>query len=494
MLIYSLTRVMALSCLSVSCASQPTAPVKPPPAATGSLNVLVVDDRQAPVANVDVTLTHGSQSRNATTSPTGVAAFQDITAGAATVAITVPSRYRASEATRQVTISSSTSAASTTFQLTLRAAAIALSVTDSAGGYVPDVRFEITGAPNAEPIRGTTDSRGRATVSRVEVGSYVVTVVDTALGNFRGPVQVTLNDEQNISVQITTPPLRRGSWSEITTMPSARASLAAVANESTLFVLGGGTTAIDAFAGASWTRVGDTPQALNAPAAAIVANEIIIMGGFIGFTNQPTGRVEIFDIATSSWRQGRAMPTPRGGIQAAVLNGKVHVVGGGNQSSTLDQHEAYDPQTDRWTSLAPLPSSRGNQALVVLNGKLYAIGGASGGKNFSDVDIYDPVTNTWSAGPPLPRARVAARAVNYRGALYVLGGEVTFSGALDDALRLNVQTGTWEAMTRMPDGRSYAGAVVLGDAIYVVGGSTASATTHAEQGTNTVQRFFQLVR
>ncbi len=69
------------------------------------------------------------------------------------------------------------------------------------------------------------------------------------------------------------------------------------------------------------------------------------------------------------------MPTPRSGIAAAVLNGKILVFGGEATDGTFDEAEAYDPQTDSWSSLAPLPTARHGLGAVVVGGRAYVIAG-----------------------------------------------------------------------------------------------------------------------
>lgn len=57
------------------------------------------------------------------------------------------------------------------------------------------------------------------------------------------------------------------------------------------------------------------------------------------------------------WRTRASMPTPRLEAGAAVINGKVYVVGGFS-GSALTTTEAYDPATDTWTTRADMPTAR----------------------------------------------------------------------------------------------------------------------------------------
>lgn len=80
-----------------------------------------------------------------------------------------------------------------------------------------------------------------------------------------------------------------------------------------------------------------------------------MIGGFVGSTSLPTDRVRVLDLATRTWLQGPPLPAPVGGAAAVVLGGRIHVLGGGNDISTVATHLVLAPATGRWTTAAPLP-------------------------------------------------------------------------------------------------------------------------------------------
>lgn len=488
-------RVVTLSLAALlvltGCGGEGGGPVEPdPPAPTGSVRVQVRDDANAALAGIPVELRQDTTSLAAVTGATGLATFDDVSVGSAIVTVAVPDGYRAPASSQSVTITEGNTSGAT-FQLTLEAGTISVTVRDSSGGFVPDVRVALSTVPQRVAV---TSGIGYASFTRVPAGSVTVTVADTALGSFAATTLVDVTVNATSAVDVRTPRLTRGAWYDAPALPSSRASLAAVQYGDTIYVVGGSGTGgapleVLKLDGATWVGETTLAQGLNAPAAAVVGDELFVIGGFVGTGNTPSAAVRIYDFATKEWSSGAPMPTPRGGIQAAVLNGRIHVVGGGNASSTVAAHEAYDPATNTWASLQPLPSSRGNPALAVFEGRLYAIGGASGGSVFTDVDVFDPVTGSWNDGPAVPGGRVAARAVVYRDALYVFGGELTFTGARDDVFRLSAAGDAWQRMTRMPTGRSYAAAALLDDGVYLIGGSVAQATEHGDAGIAGVVRY-----
>jgi N-acetylneuraminic acid mutarotase len=287
-----------------------------------------------------------------------------------------------------------------------------------------------------------------------------------------------------------------GQWVAVASLKHARAAHAVAATSQGIYVIAGTgdekgspVLAVERFDGSAWNDETRLPgKGLNAPAAAIVDDLIYVIGGFETVTNIPTSDVLIFNTKTKEWSKGAPLPAPRGGHAAAVLKGKIHVIGGGNSRSTLADHSVFDPVTNHWSELAPLPHAEGSPAAVVFDGKLYAIGGRSGPKDFGDVMIYDENSNSWSPGPAIgPRATCGA--VAFRDSIYLIGGESQAKSiVLADVLRLDRGSKSWGQISGMPTARSFARAVVFKDMIYVVGGSREPQRDHAPRGAAIVEK------
>ena len=80
------------------------------------------------------------------------------------------------------------------------------------------------------------------------------------------------------------------------------------------------------------------------------------------------------------------MPTPRTLPAAAVLDGKLVVLGGADKGA-LAIVEAYDPATDRWTALPDFPEPRDAAAAAVTDTSLYLLGGHRDHVNLASVDV-----------------------------------------------------------------------------------------------------------
>lgn len=283
-----------------------------------------------------------------------------------------------------------------------------------------------------------------------------------------------------------------GTWSRAPSLRHGRAAHAVAATAGKIYVLGGsgsGAEVVEAFDGAAWHDETALPHGpLNAPAAAALDSRVFVAGGFSGRTNRPVAEVEVYDTADASWSAAAPLPAPRGGHAAVVLGGRIHVLGGGNDVSTIADHDVYDAAADAWTAAAPLPSAEGSPAAVVFDGALWAIGGRSGLDDFGDVYVYDEAADTWREGPPIPPRGTAGAAV-HGGAIHVFGGESQSQRAvLGEVLRLGTD-GVWQEVSALPSPRNYARAVVLDSAVLVVGGSLAFGDSHRAGGSTVVERY-----
>ena len=287
-----------------------------------------------------------------------------------------------------------------------------------------------------------------------------------------------------------------GTWRREPDMPTPRSAHAVVATADSIYALAGtGSDGkpvrdVERFDGTRWSRVASLPgEGINAPAAAAIGNDIYLIGGFGTTTNQPLAGVHRFNVRTRTWRDETPLPAPRGGHAAVVHGGLIHVIGGGNSVSTIDDHSVFDPRSRRWTGKARLPRAMGSPAAVSLGSRIVSIGGRSGASDFGDVYFYDPGADAWTAGPSI-EPRGTAGAVVLKGAVYLFGGEAQAAKrVLDSVLRLDPGAAAWAADTPMPTARNFARAVFFKDAIYIVGGSTSYGSSHASRGSGTVERF-----
>jgi N-acetylneuraminic acid mutarotase len=189
-------------------------------------------------------------------------------------------------------------------------------------------------------------------------------------------------------------------WTERASMPAGtqRASACVVGFETKVYVFGGarvgaGTvvqaSAFDTVAN-SWEALPDVPQPPRQHCGAGEIDGILyIVAGRSAFPSPFTPRPLAFDPVAKTYTEGAPMPTPRGGVAAAVLGGRIYVFGGeGNSaaaSGVFREVEAYDPRADRWEQLPDMLVPRHGFGAATIGQRIYLPGGAEAqaGSNIS---------------------------------------------------------------------------------------------------------------
>ncbi len=193
-------------------------------------------------------------------------------------------------------------------------------------------------------------------------------------------------------------------WSALPNMPTARGALAAVAVGKKIYVVGGASI----------------PTGTQMPDGLFGGGPVELLGTTRCSTPTPT--------------PGRAlapMPTPRNHHSVAYADGKIYAIGGrvgscfsAGWSSNIWMNDAYDIATNTWTPRAPMPTARSGTGIAVVDGKIHVLGGEGWIEDFGGVfrahEVYDPKTNTWARYPRMitPRHGFAAaehRQVHLRG-------------------------------------------------------------------------------
>ena len=84
------------------------------------------------------------------------------------------------------------------------------------------------------------------------------------------------------------------------------------------------------------------------------------------------------------------MPTKRGGLTSAAVDGTIYTFGGEELTGTFNNNERYDPVTGKWSSESKMPTARHGLAAVAIDSKIYVIGGGPrpGGSGSDIVEIY----------------------------------------------------------------------------------------------------------
>lgn len=175
----------------------------------------------------------------------------------------------------------------------------------------------------------------------------------------------------------------------------------------------------------SWSAETPMLQARAAPAAAVLDGKIYVMGG-VGQAGQVLGSAEVFDPQTGTWRYIEELRDAVAGAAAVAYNGRILLMGGREAGGDVsDDVAAYDPSEDDWDSFQHLQVERQGLGAVVLDGMVYAAGGTSESGSFLNVcEYYDARDDDWRLSDTwlLDRARASFGIAEVGGAAYFAGG------------------------------------------------------------------------
>jgi len=177
---------------------------------------------------------------------------------------------------------------------------------------------------------------------------------------------------------------------------------------------------------------------------------LFVLGGMLeGLRDgQATGESWKFDPAVGWWEAIEPLPTVRGEGGVAVVDGRIHVLGGRSGRATLDTVESYDPGTDRWRRHEPMPTRRNHLGVTVHDGRVYALAG----RQEDDVSLrvlerYDPGADGWTSLPDMPDIKAGFAFVTTPSGLVALGGENLAKFDLyGSILRYVPERRTWERL------------------------------------------------
>ncbi len=243
-----------------------------------------------------------------------------------------------------------------------------------------------------------------------------------------------------------------------------------------------------------WTLIGNTfssdkePTAVTHNGAILDGDDVWLIGGRIGpHPGKVSNQVWIYNIATKKMRQGPTLPATFGGGGAALVNGKIHVIGGFDAQARCDvaTHWVYDltkPNLgwQNYTNRSPMPLARNHFGTTTFSGKIYVIGGQHGhdtcaklAKTAVDVKYvhaYDTNTDTWErlADLPIKLSHTEPSTFVYKGRIYTVGAQL-FS---DKVLSYDLAGNKWKEHTelKLPENLIAPGSRIYNNKLYTFGG------------------------
>lgn len=196
------------------------------------------------------------------------------------------------------------------------------------------------------------------------------------------------------------------------------------------------------------------------------------------------------DLNRGTWSHGPDLPSPRQDAAAAVLAGRIYLIGGyGPHDSQMNTTLVWEPEIAQeepgttiqqagvrmgaWTYAAPIPEPVDHAAAAALGGFVYVAGGRIENLVTNKVWRYDVANDIWVEVPSMPIPRYGATMQAVEGKLYLIGGAVAHGNDATSMEIFDPATGRWAvAPYALPDERDGLASTVLGDEIVVLGGRT----------------------
>ncbi len=297
-----------------------------------------------------------------------------------------------------------------------------------------------------------------------------------------------------------TPPIQTGTWHKAAMAPSARTEVAAAVLAGKIYVIGGFSPlrfgnllkmsvseAVEVYDPAKdrWRLAAPLPRPWHHAAAVSTGERLFVLGGFTpGLTSvwNPVNAVFEYLPDENRWVERRPLPTARGALAAAWLDGKIFAIGGYDGRRSLAVVEVYDPVTDTWQSVASLSTPRDHLAAVAVDGRVYAIGGRVDldyRHNLAVVEAYDPASGRWHEVAPLPTPRSGIAAAVLNGMVLVVGGE-SDKGTYEENEAYWPKTDTWVTLPPLPTPRHGLAAAVVEGRLYALCGGTRPGGSYSQ--------------
>lgn len=288
-------------------------------------------------------------------------------------------------------------------------------------------------------------------------------------------------------------------WTPMSPVPTARSGLGVAVVEGNIYAIGGRNDWVSPYLGTNemydpatkiWTSKIPMPTPRREFAIAVYKNKIYCIGGAFNDRSSMylTGLNEVYDPATDTWETKASMPTPRNGMVANVVDGKIYVIGGGEESGYpnyvgTSKNEVYDPETDTWTEKASIPTGVNRAASAVVDDRIYVLGGRAGwiSAGWHDFNqVYDVKNDVWSTAAPIPVGFDAASAGATTGVfapkrIYVFGGFTEASYTPRNLTQVyDPESDVWSSGAQMLSPHANFDVAVVNDELYVISGSQAN--------------------
>ncbi len=215
----------------------------------------------------------------------------------------------------------------------------------------------------------------------------------------------------------------------------------------------------------AYHRLFALPAPLRDPASATIAPGRLVLLGGLDASDVSTDEIDV--VSLRRVLHAYTLPLAQHDAQAATIDGKVYVFGGGSLSE-LDHILRFDPATGAVRQVGQLPQSQSDVAVAALGQTAYIVGGYNGVDWLNTILAWRPGSAVRVVGH-LPVGLRYSAAAAADGRLLVIGGS-TPTRASRAIYSFDPATGTVQRIGSLPQPITHASAATLGSQVYVIGG------------------------
>jgi len=365
-------------------------------------------------------------------------------------------------------------------------------------GYVGPATYDLRSDFTLGPVTTSYQNIGISCVGFPLCGSASPLPLPTTAGDLYvnpAPSDQTHGYYENVSFTTTVDRVAAGTWSTKKNIPFARSTPAVESINGIVYVAGGLNGSEQATllsydpTNNTWLSKASMPSGrYGGDGAGVVNGKLYVTGGWDNTsTRQPHNTLFVYDPVSNSWTTKAALSHLSGCGATGVINSKLYVMTGCNGSgSATGMLDVYDPAVNRWTSLKNSLDQHSGPAFGAINSKFYVAGGEnSAGILTSTLEVFDPITNNWTTLAPMPIPVINPGSAALNGKLYVFGGSTDLGGTMTNNVQVYDPTKNawWVLSTHLmpsPRGGMVGGAVAYG-VIFAEGGMTATGVSPLNQ-------------
>jgi N-acetylneuraminic acid mutarotase len=194
------------------------------------------------------------------------------------------------------------------------------------------------------------------------------------------------------------------------------------------------------------------------------------------------------DLNRGVWARGPNLPSPRQDAAAAVIAGRIYLIGGfGPHNTQMDSTLVWEPEiamgeprgeVERagvrlgvWTYAAPIPEPVDHAAAAAIGSYIYVAGGRIEDLVTNKFWRYNAANDVWIELPSMPIPRYGASMQAIGDELYLVGGAVSHGNDATSMEVYDTTTNRWSVDTyALGAGRAALASSVLDDNLVVLGG------------------------